>query len=206
MLGIFLDTETNGLHPGRHRVIEIALRFVDLTSGESKGIYESVVFQPLEIWEKSDPESLQVNGFTWELVSQGKKENAVANDIKHLFAEKDVQRGRAVFICQNPSFDRIFFSQLIDPDIQEDLEWPYHWLDLASMYWATSIIKAPIEKTLFPWETGVSKDKIAMTFKLPKEKKPHRAMNGVDHLLLCYQAVVGFPKNNLKIFTLQRSE
>ena len=102
-------------------------------------------------------------------------------------------RKKAVFICQNPSFDRGFFSQLIDPDTQEDLNWPYHWLDLASMYWAISMDKAKKQNCPFPWETGISKDLIASHYNLPAEDKPHRAMNGVDHLLICYEAVVGFP-------------
>ena len=56
------------------------------------------------------------------------------------------------------------------------------------MYWAMHIHKEP-----FPWETGVSKDKISRAYNLDPEAKPHRAMNGVNHLLLCYEAVVGYP-------------
>jgi oligoribonuclease len=48
----------------------------------------------------------------------------------------------------------------------------------------------------YPWETGYSKDKIAIAHSLPREQQPHRAMNGVKHLMLCYCAVVGFPKKN----------
>ncbi len=97
------------------------------------------------------------------------------------------------FAGQNPSFDRTFFSQLIDSDIQESYLWPYHWLDLASMFWSKSMQKATKSKKDFPWELGFSKDLIAFHFDLPKEKTPHRAMNGVDHLITCYGAVVGFP-------------
>ena len=111
-----------------------------------------------------------------------------------LFDKHDIKRGEAVFICQNPSFDRIFFSQLIDVDTQEKLLWPYHWLDLASMYWAEAIRKAKGGEEKYPWMTGCSKDKIATALELPKEVKPHRAMNGVNHLLLCYESVVGFPE------------
>lgn len=193
MLGIFLDTETTGLNPNRCELLEIALKILDVTNGEMKIGYEAVVHMTEEQFEKSDPTSLQVNGFTLEMVEKGEAKEKVAQEIISLFMQQGVKRGEAVFICQNPSFDRAFFSKLIDPDRQEELNWPYHWLDLASMYWAENVQKGMAESGPFPWETGVSKDKISSVYHLSPEKKPHRAMNGVDHLIACYEAVVGFP-------------
>lgn len=186
MYAVFLDSETNGLNPLKHSILEIAYKIVDVRSGEVIESYESVIAQPKVVWEKSDPSSLEVNGFTWDEVRLGRDPKEVAGAIITSFARGHVRRGEAVFICQNPSFDRAFFSQLIDPDLQEALGWPYHWLDLASMYWAKRMHSSPK-----PFETGVSKDKIAKVYGLPIETKPHRAMNGVDHLLACYDAVVG---------------
>lgn len=194
MLGIFLDTETNGLNSQIHRILEIAYKVVDLQTGEVKEAYESLIAQPIEAWEKSDQESLRINGFQWEEVSQGRTPRNVSQHIIDSFTQLGVRRKKAVFICQNPSFDRVFFSQLIDSDTQELLSWPYHWLDLASMYWALAIDRAKLGQGPFPWETGFSKDLIASRYHLPGESKPHRAMNGVSHLLLCYKAVVGFPR------------
>ncbi len=194
MLGVFLDTEANGLNSQIHKILELAYKIVDLKTGILKDEYQTVVSQPIEAWEKSDQESLRVNGFTWNEVSQGRTSRQVSQHIIDRFAAHGIKRKQAVFICQNPSFDRVFFSQLIDPDTQELLSWPYHWLDLASMYWALSMEKAKLGHGPLPWETGLSKDLIASRYKLPAEAKPHRAMNGVSHLLLCYQAVVGFPQ------------
>jgi DNA polymerase-3 subunit epsilon/oligoribonuclease len=196
VLAIFLDTEANGLNYKKHQVIELALKIIDIETGKEKGIYHSVVLQTLPQWEGSDPLSLEVNGFTWEEVSLGKKTEIIAKEIIDLFALHKIQRGNAVFICQNPSFDRAFFAQIIDPDLQEKLLWPYHWLDLASMYWAKALTKKQTEANKMPWVTGLSKDKIAKVYKLPPEENPHRAMNGVDHLILCYEAIVGFPLKN----------
>jgi oligoribonuclease len=190
MLGIFLDTETNGLNPFKHRIAEVAFKIVDLLTLEVKTEYQTLVqMQPHE-WEKSDPESLKLNNFTWSEVSHGKPPLKVAEEIIFAFGGQDIRRGHAVFICQNPSFDRVFFSQLIDTDKQEKLLWPYHWLDLASMYWVRAIDSGKLNKQNYPWETGISKDKIAAHYNLPTEKKPHRAMNGVDHLFLCYKRVI----------------
>ncbi len=194
LLAIFLDTETNGLNAHKHRVIEIALQIVDVFTGELKDEFHSVVSISKEDWDKSDPSSLKVNGFVWEETVSGQPSSQVAEQIRKCFEKNRIKRGAAVFICQNPSFDRAFFSQLINADEQEALLWPYHWLDLASMYWAQAIKTSIAGLGKYPWETGLSKDKIAQTQRLPKEDQPHRAMNGVKHLLLCYQSVVGFPE------------
>lgn len=194
MLGIFLDSEANGLNPQIHKILELAFVIVDLMTGEIKEEFQRIISQPIQAWEKSDQESLRINGFTWEEVSQGKTSRQISQEIIDIFSRWGIRRKKAVFICQNPSFDRIFFSQLIDADTQELLSWPYHWLDLASMHWSLSMHKALSQKGPFPWETGFSKDLIATYYNLPPEEKPHRAMNGVKHLILCYEAVVGFPR------------
>ena len=125
MFGIFLDSETNGLNPKNHRLLEIAYKIVDLSSGKLTESYHAILLQPAEVWQKSDPSSLQINGFTQELLQQrGSAEENVKKEILRSFQKIPIGRKNAVFICQNPSFDRAFFSQLIDPDLQESLSWP----------------------------------------------------------------------------------
>lgn len=194
MFGIFLDTETNGLDYKKHRLLEIAFKIVDLLSGEIEDQYESIIFQSQETWERSDPASIKVNGFCLEDLKTGKTEKKIKSEIIEVFNLNGITRKTSVFICQNPSFDRVFFSQLIDTETQERLRWPYHWLDLASMFWAVKLLKTKDKRDYYPWEIGLSKDAIASSFKLPPEEKPHRAMNGVNHLLLCYTTILGFPK------------
>lgn len=196
MLGIFLDSETNGLNPNIHRVIELAYKIIDLYSGEEKEIFNTLVYQSETIWEKSNLKSLEINGLALKEIQRGKQEKTVSLEIIKSFEKNNIKNKNAVFICQNPSFDRAFFSQIIDTETQNLLDWPYHWLDLASMYWSLSIENAKHNKNLFPWETGFSKDRIASIYNLPKEKVPHRALNGVNHLILCYKNVVGFPYNS----------
>lgn len=193
MLGIFLDSETSGLNPKVHRLLEIAYKIIDLYSGEEKDSFATLICQPRDIWEQSDLKSLEINGLTLTEIQNGKKENIVSAQIINSFEKNNIKNENSVFICQNPSFDRAFFYQLVDAQTQIMLDWPYHWLDLASMYWSICLYGAKSGKTLFPWETGFSKDRIASAYKLPIEKKPHRALNGVDHLILCYRSVVGFP-------------
>jgi len=191
MLGIFLDLETNGLDFQKNRTLEIAFKMLDVNTKELKAEYSSLVSQPLSVWDQSDLESLQINGLDWPTICKGKKESQIKEEIVHIFTQFNIQRKNSVFICQNPSYDRAFFSQIISSDLQEQLNWPYHWLDLASMFWA-KCLQDP--ENAIPWEIGFSKNKIAKHLHLPPEKDPHRAMNGVNHLLLCYENVVGFPK------------
>lgn len=194
VLGVFLDSETNGLNAHIHKILEIAFKIIDLKTGDIKESYQTLITQPFEAWEKSDQESLKINGFTWDEVKSGRTPRHTSQQIIDLFNKWNIRRKEAVFICQNPSFDRVFFSQLIDPDTQELLSWPYHWFDLASMFWAISMQRAKANQGPPPWELRFSKDAIAEHYHLPAEEKPHRAMNGVNHLILCYDAVVGFPE------------
>jgi len=195
MQAIFLDTETTGLDPYSHRLLEIAFKVVDVSSGCEKLTYQTIVKQPLEIWEQRDLASIEVNGFTWEKVQLGKEENIVREEIIHIFTDLKIARGSSVYICQNPAFDRNFFSQLIDVYTQEQKNWPYHWLDFASMFWALQVKANGETGDSFPPEISLSKNSIAQRFQLPIEATPHCALNGVEHLLLCYRTVVGFDGN-----------
>lgn len=184
MLAIFLDQETTGLDSQRHRTIDIAFKIIDVSKNKELASYESIVHQPREIWDLHDPVSIQVNGFLWEDLQKGAPPETVSNEIKEQLIRCGIKRGKSVFICQNPSFDRAFFNHLVPVDEQERLQWPYHWLDLASMYWAVRMNHS--SSSGFPEEILLSKDNIAEYYGLPPEKKPHKAMNGVEHLVLCY--------------------
>lgn len=191
MLVIFLDIETTGLDPVRNHVIDIAFKIVDHTTGELKATYQSIIKLTEEQWATHDPHSLEINGYTWETVSEGKEAAVAAEEIIGLFHEHGIVRGKAAFLCQNPAFDRVFFSQLISILHQEKMRWPYHWLDLASMYWALTVRKSVDKHEMFPESMILSKNEIAKQWNLPPEPHPHRAINGVNHLIACYQAVLG---------------
>jgi oligoribonuclease len=186
VLGLFIDIETSGLDPTKHRVLEIALKAYDFKKNALVGQYEAIVNQSEEVWNRADPSSLKVNGFTEELKNTGKEEKQVKEEILEFLKPFNFSRKHAVFIAQNSSFDRAFFAQLFPPYEQEKLQWPYNWLDLASMYWAISAIQSPN----FPEGVNLSKNHIATIYGLPEEEHPHRAMNGVKHLILCYEAIL----------------
>ncbi len=191
MRAIFLDIETTGLDASKHRPIDIALTIVDITTGRYLASYQSILKIAPEAWALRDPISIDINGFTWEQICTGKETAIVCKEIIALFTEHGIQRGKAVFICQNPAFDRGFFNLIIEVYTQELLNWPYHWLDLASMYWALLVEKSNREGVAFPEQITISKNEIAKKYNLPPEMSPHRAIKGVEHLIQCYEAVLG---------------
>ena len=190
MRGIFLDIETTGLNPLRHSPIDIALKVIDLSSNKILGEYQSVIRQSQDAWNERDLASIEINGFTWDDLIKGKDPATVGKEIMALLRSLEIQRGRSMFICQNPAFDRGFFNQLIDVYVQELLNWPYHWLDLASMFWTICVLDAKKSGTPIPEKISLSKNDIAYRYHIPPEASPHRAMRGVDHLILCYQTLL----------------
>lgn len=188
MRAIFLDIESTGLDVSKHFAIDIAFKIIDLSNaGFLQGSYQSLIRIPLEAWEQRNAHSIEINGYSWMEISNGKPIEQVRHEIITLFQVLSIHRGNAEFICQNPAFDRGFLTQIINIDTQEQLKWPYHWLDVASMYWTKVMERSPV----VPNEISLSKNDIAKAYGLPTEKEPHKALNGVDHLILCYQAVMG---------------
>jgi DNA polymerase-3 subunit epsilon/oligoribonuclease len=81
MLAIFLDTETNGLNPFKHTLLEIAYQIVDLQTGTVHKSFSSFIRPSLQQWEASDPASLKINGLTWEIVQEGLLLSEVRNQV-----------------------------------------------------------------------------------------------------------------------------
>lgn len=198
---IFLDTETSGINPEKHRLLEIAYKIFDSLNEKLVLSYSSIVSQTPEVWAEADPKSLEINGFGWEELLHGKTEKVVASEIINDLNRLELGQKGGIFICQNPSFDRAFFLQLVNADLQKHFGWPYHWLDLASMYWAMHLMKNRQVAMHFK-EGNLSKDEIAKHYGLPVETLPHRAMKGVDHLLACYEALFGKFGSSLSAVTL----
>ena len=192
MLAIFLDIETTGLDFFSHRSLDLAFKVIDLTTSNEIYCYQTIISQPDEVWNKRDLKSLEINGFDLKKMQQGISEAEVKNQIIAIFQKLGIDRQNSFYICQNPAFDRGFFSQIIDVYTQEKLNWPYRWLDFASMYWAIMAKNAKQQHQMIPFEIGLSKNEIAKFYHLPPEAEPHCAINGVNHLLLCYKTVIGF--------------
>src|SRR5437764_15263021 len=113
MLLVFLDTETTGIDPTKHRIIDISLKVVNPETFTTLSSYNSLISQPPEIWDRADPQSIQFVGMTFEELKMGKPEEVVAQEIATILNGCRLKQHSGAFLCQNPSFDRAFFSQLI---------------------------------------------------------------------------------------------
>ncbi len=191
MKGLFIDTETSGLDSSKNLLLEIALCCLDLHNFSCIFSYTSMIYYPHKYFtEKSDPDSLKINGILYQMIESGKKKHDVKHDILENIEKYGINKSNTVIICQNPSFDRAFFSQVVPVEEQQRIKFPYHWLDLASMYWYRFIDHDSDESVNAA--LTLSKDEIAKRLGLPGENKPHTALGGVYHLIKCYEALRRF--------------
>ena len=194
---VALDTETTGLDCQRNDPIEIALKVIGASTGKEYGSLTSVIRIDDQAWNRASPRALEVNNFTWqEIKERGETVEVVARKICDLFSGLQLSSSNAKFICQNPSFDRGFFDKIVPPEQQREAKMPYHWLGLESMYHSQRIAKLSRGEVVS--KVSYSKDAIARELDLAPEEKPHRAMNGVNHLLAIYRILVGYPCSGRK--------
>jgi DNA polymerase-3 subunit epsilon/oligoribonuclease len=150
--------------------------------------YQRVVKINKTQFRRAQEGALRCNGFTFqELQTKGVSIDIVQEEVEQWFLKNGINRWNSKFIAQNCSFDRAFFFELIDEVRQREMKLPYHWLDFPSMNLALTLRD---EEQIDPMKIPFSKDYIAEANGLAPEEKPHRAMNGVKHLLLLYQNIV----------------
>lgn len=196
---VFLDIETTGLNPEKHDPIEIAMCIVDtqrckdVSSNECNIIfsqntllcptYTTCIKLDAGRWEIADVEALNVNGFNSDCIWNGLELADASLSISKFLIDNNIRKENAVFICQNPSFDRMFFHKIISYDFYLKENMPSHWLDLGSLFLGSIINNHFYQGNEFKI---FSKDEIADEIGLPSEEKPHKALNGVKHLIDCY--------------------
>ena len=67
-----------------------------LSTGEEKGVYQSMIKPNTEVWEQRDPESMAINGFSWEQLQKGKDLQVVGNEVVDVLSQLGVKRKKAV--------------------------------------------------------------------------------------------------------------
>ena len=124
---LFVDTETTGLDPSRHELLEVA---AIRTSPDGLTIiskYEAKL-KPLHL-ETAEPKALQVNGYSAEEWADDKCVSPV-----RVVDALQKMAGGTVLVGQNVSFDEGFLSPLF---ISTGLNppWGYHRVDTVSLAW-----------------------------------------------------------------------
>lgn len=174
---IFIDIETTGLDSAKDVPLELAIIILDAADLGQFYNAEYVVRQEDVVLNKLGHISESIHGITRDEIRDGYNTYQIFLAVSDAFNLMKISKDNSVFIAQNPSFDRQFFNHIFPAEYQIQENWPYHWLDLASMFWATE--QAPEHMLL-------SKDNIADRLGVEPELKPHRAMQGVKHLIKCY--------------------
>lgn len=174
--------ETTGLDPAKDVPLEMAI--VILNADDLSQIYsvEYLIKQNDAVLDKLGDIGTKVHGIDRRDLSDAYNPYQVFLAVHDAFTFMKISKENAVFVCQNPSFDRQFFNQIFPEEYRIAEGWPYHWLDLASMFWI---------KEQLPEYMLLSKDNIAWRLGIEAEAKPHKAMQGVKHLIKCYMELAG---------------
>lgn len=118
----FLDTETTGLKPGYHEVIEIAIVRVDPASGAEDTLYTRIKPQHID---RADPIALRVNGYQPSEWAEAPTMSEIGNRIVEFL-------DGGILVGHNVAFDEFM--------IRADLESagvpgkiPYHKVDTVTL-------------------------------------------------------------------------
>ena len=169
---LFVDTETTGLDPTKHEVIEVSWT---LTSPDAKIVKKKYLARmlPLHI-ETAEPKALEINGYTevgWRtgtLTSQGEVAEAF-----HAVAKDKI------LVAHNVSFDEGFMTALLR-ESEFAPSWHYHKVDTAALAWPAFAGGAL---------SGVSLEKVCAFLGIKQERK-HAADADVESCRLVYLALM----------------
>lgn len=170
---IFLDTETTGLEPDEHEVIEIAaIRFrCDLQVEVARRERKTVMQWP----EKAHAKALEVNRYTAKEWERAVPIRAALVELAEIFVE-----GEPILVCQNPIFDWGFLKVAF---AREKLAFPSvrRIIDTQSIAWPLvmngHLTKVDLETMCSKY--GISND------------GSHRAMTDVVRTAQLYAKLIG---------------
>lgn len=175
---VFLDTETTGLDPEHHEIIEICMSKLSpevaatIECPERHGLYFlTLPMRP----DLIDPKAIAINGFNMdEWIAKGATEFAeVADQIA------DFMEG-CTLVGFNPWFDLRFLFKSIWRSTGRIPEFNYHVVDLCSVAWPLKV--AGLIKS-------VSAKSICELFEIDYAGA-HRACNDVDLSIECYRRLM----------------
>ena len=127
MTRLWVDTETTGLIPRKHEIIEIAILTETVLPGGGGTITEawSTKIRPARI-EEAEPKALEVNGYRAEEWAGAPTFDEVAADIAKRLASSTI-------ICgHNVSFDIAFIEGAFDR-LGQKVRVPYHKVDTVTL-------------------------------------------------------------------------
>jgi len=165
---IVADVETTGLDPQKHSIVSVGA--IDFSNPRNQ------FYEECRIWEGAviDPKALEINGFKeHELRDPSRK--SLEKAVKEFFAWLESIHDRTL-AGENPFFDNAFLAASAEMlGIKSKLG--HRIVDLHSLCYSHHL-KRGIPVPTANGRTDINLDKILAYVGLPKEPKPHRAING----------------------------
>lgn len=172
----FIDIETSGLEPPDAVILSIGA----IADGEE--FY--VVIRPTEEeWQRASPKALEVNGMTWEDVSQGISLSDAKWQLLQFLLKHNIDED-ANFVGQNPRFDMKFLSFYMGAELDfvgAPIGKP---VDIRELY-----KRFLVRHELAPILEYYSGKNIANTLGVPEEPEPHNALEGARVVARNYLAI-----------------
>ncbi|MEC7839361.1 MAG: hypothetical protein VX777_04920 [Chlamydiota bacterium] len=120
--GIFVKIETSGLDYINDRITELAIKAVNLKTGE------------------------ELTSFNTVYEDEGMAGTETTEKIIQLFKKNKLNHSSACFFAYSNNFTSTFFSRIISPKNQSEHNFPKHWLDIRTLC-STALFVANAEST-----------------------------------------------------------
>lgn len=165
---IVIDIETTGTDPQKHSILSIgAINSHDI----SKQFYEEC-----RIWDGAhiDSDALVINGFSPDDAERESKQSEA--ELIHRFLSWVELQDEITPAALNPLFD-LGFLQTAAKRAGENYILPHRSIDLHSVAYA-HMTNRGITPPVLNKKTDLNSDKIMEYVGIPKEPRPHKALNG----------------------------
>ncbi len=185
-----IDTETTGLDPSFHEIIQIAILPLDSNFEQLKGILPFYLCLKPEYPERVNPEAMKVNKLSLaEIMTRGIDKMKAADMLENWFKKLGIKNNKyggenkIMPLGQNYGFDRGFIQQWLGVE-QYNTYFDYHYRDLmhAALY-LNDKAGMHAEKVPFP---KVNLQYIATTLKIETDRA-HDALQDCLTTSRCYK-------------------
>jgi DNA polymerase III subunit epsilon len=164
---LLIDLETTGLDPQKHEIIQLAAVLLDKKTLKEKNYYSSFI-KPRH-WRKADPESLKVNGITFDQVKNAPSLQSVLKEFHKLFPPKDVIFSYYVGVTD------VVFMKAAYKKIGKDFPFDYHTFNIWGLFYPYLAVKNKLNsKKDF---SGFGLGHLVKIFKIQAPEKMHDALN-----------------------------
>ena len=166
---LVVDVEASGLDPKTDSIVSVGA--LDFAHPQNRFYEECSVWDGAHI----SPESLEVNGFTREQITDSAKPSEA--DTTHAFLQWSEKLEERTLAGQNVSFDRDFLRHAAER--AGHTEWPFAFRTVdAHTLCYTHMIQKGLQPPVVHHRSALDLDAILVYCGIPTEPTPHNALTG----------------------------